>query len=228
MKHLLKLVAISALITFGMQTNAQVKFGIKSGLNFTNIKKNYKDGFWEVKTKMRVTYHIGAVIDVALSDAFNLQTGLVLSSKGFNQDLEYYWGGGTEGYDRVIYNYLETPINLTYKIYDFQLYAGPYIAIGISGKNKWHFSQSNGEAYKDEDKIKPVFGELSNRNTEYNALDFGLNFGVGYQIGSALINAGYSIGLGNISPINTEYSETKNDFKKSNRVISLSISYFFE
>ncbi|MDF1547736.1 MAG: porin family protein [Bacteroidales bacterium] len=231
MKYLLRTFAISALIALNIQTQAQVKLGVKAGLNINNISQNFKESDLEYKNKMSLGYNIGVTVDFGLIDALCLQSGLMLTSKGFSYDLEEEWGVGTEGYDRVIYNYLEVPVNFAYKINDFQIYAGPYLAIGIGGKNKWNVTY-DGASYADEYKYKPVFGEvgegyLDADDDAYSALDYGINFGAGYQIGPMLINAGYSLGLGNLTPAYKGYVSDRKDFKVSNRVISLSVSYFF-
>ncbi len=231
MKYLLRTFVISALIASSMQTQAQMKFGIKAGLNINNISQNFKESDWKFDTKMRLAYTVGAIVDFGLSDALSLQSGLMLSSKGFSYSLEDAWGEGYEGYDRAIFNYLEVPINFTYKKNDFQIYAGPYLGIGISGKNKWDVT-GDGESDADEYKIKPVFGEVGEGDIgedeeAFNALDYGLNFGVGYQVGPILINAGYSLGLGNLTPAYEGDDGDPKDYKISNRVITLSASYFF-
>lgn len=232
MKYLLKTFVISAFIAFSMQTQAQVKFGVKAGLNINNISQNFKESDLESATKMRLAYNIGTTVDFGLSDALSLKSGLMLTSKGFSFDLKEEWGKGAEGYDRVIFNYLEVPINFAYKINDFQIYAGPYLAIGIGGKEKWDVTTKDD---KDADKIKyiPVFGkvgegDLDENEGAYSALDYGLNLGVGYQVGPILINVGYSLGLGNLTPESKGYDYSRKDYKMSNRVISLSVSYFFE
>lgn len=231
MKYLLRTLVISALIAVSMQTEAQVKFGVKAGLNINNISQNYKDSDLEFDTKMLLAYNIGATVDFGLSDAFSLQTGLMLTSKGFSYDMEEMSGEEIEGYSRFILNYIEVPINAAYKFNGFQIYAGPYVAIGIGGKNKWDYTYA-GETNADESKLKPVFGEvgegdLGEDEGAFNALDYGLNFGVGYQVGPILINAGYSLGLGNINPGFEGDDGDIKDYKMSNRVINLSVSYFF-
>jgi len=237
MKYLLRTLVIITLITSSVQTQAQVKFGVKAGLNVNNISQNFKESDWELDTKMRIGYHIGATVNYGLSDAISLQSGLLLSSKGFSFDLEEGLDDDEtiEGYVRAIFNYLEIPINFAYKINDFQVYAGPYLAIGIGGKNKWDYTYKyDGDEYKDADeiKLKPVFGEvgegdLGEDEDAYSALDFGLNLGVGYQAGPVLISAGYSLGLGNLTPAYEGDDDDPKDYKFSNRVITLSVSYFF-
>ncbi len=186
---------------------------------------------------MKLAYHIGATVDYGFSDAISLQTGLLLSSKGYKYDLEQDLDDDetVEGYDKYTFNYLEIPIHVAYKINDnFQVFAGPYLAFGIGGKNKWDVTYKyDGDSDTDsvEIKYKAVFGEVKDEDLgededAYGALDFGFDFGIGYQTGPILINAGYSLGLGNLTADYGGDFDPK-DMKTSNRVITLSVSYFF-
>jgi hypothetical protein len=76
MKYLLQAFTISALIalmTLSVQTQTQVKFGVKAGLNANNISQNFKDSDDEADTKMRLVYNIGGTVDYSFSDAFSFQ-----------------------------------------------------------------------------------------------------------------------------------------------------------
>jgi|TARA_B110000259_G_C13802917_1_gene317463 hypothetical protein len=53
---------------------------------------------------------------------------------------------------------LEIPINAAYKINDFQIFAGPYIAFGLGGKNKEEIKY-DGESEEYKTKFKPKFGK---------------------------------------------------------------------
>ncbi len=238
MKKIIRTFVIIGLITFSLQSQAQVKFGVKAGLNVNSTSQNFKDSDWEFDTKMRLAYHIGATVDYGLTDILSVQTGLLLSSKGYSYDLEQDLDADEtiEGYDRYIFNYLEIPISVAYKINDnFQVFAGPYLAVGISGKNKWDATYTwDGEENSDngDSKLKPIFGEvgegdLGDDEDAYSALDYGFNLGVGYQTGPILINLGYSLGLGNLTPGYEGSDGDPKDYKMSNNVISLSVSYFF-
>ena len=83
---------------------------------------------------------------------------------------------------------MEIPINAAYKINDFQIFAGPYIAFGLGGENKEEIKY-DGESEEYKTKFKPKFGKLSEDDFEeesdedydyFKAFDFGLNLGVGY------------------------------------------------
>jgi hypothetical protein len=236
------------LVTFAFSTSAQVNFGIKVGGNLSNIKHDYKDSDYEYATKMKVGFHIGLTSDIPINDMFSFQPGLLFTTKGWSYDLDELFdefdpvrsvsadGLEIDGYARTSLNYLELPLNVAFKANALQIYAGPYLGIGIGGKHKNDYTVSfmgDSETFKDDYKLKSVFGEVKEGDLEddedaFTALDFGLNFGVGYTVGPVLIQAGYSLGLGNINPKYEGMSDTdRSDYKDLNRVITLSVSYFF-
>jgi len=238
MKHVFRLCIVTIIVAFALQAQAQVKLGIKAGLNADNISQNYKDSDMETLTNMRLAYHIGALVAYGFNDILSLHTGVLFISKGYSWDLQEDFGNEAlvDGYYRVSFNYLEIPFNFVCKLSVFQVYVGPYCAIGIGGKEKWDYTASwtdgglGDDATGDFD-LKPVFGEINDDDLEngdgpYRALDYGVNLGIGYQLGPVLVNAGYSLGLGNIVP-NYE-SEDAKDYKTSNRVITISVSYFLK
>jgi len=237
MKKLLSGIAAVLFVFSASQSMAQARIGLKAGLNASNMMYNYEDSDLEPDSKMKLGFHIGAIVDLEVSDALGIQTGLMFNQKGVSYDLEESLGSGqsVEGYDRTTLNYLEIPIMAAVKLESFQLYAGPYLAYGIGGKNSYDFTISTQGASdvteKDDIKLKGKMGEVDPADLEtdegaFNALDYGINAGVGFQTGPILINAGYSMGFGNVSP---EYKGGFDpaDFKASNSVVSLSVSFFF-
>ena len=230
MKNFIKTTLIICLLTLNITTQAQIKFAVKTGLNINNIVQELENGE-EFKTKIKLAYHLGATVSYTINKKMSIQHGLQFSSKGFSNDLEQYEQEGVsiDGYNTQSYYYLEIPIHLIYKLNrKIQVFAGPYFALGIGGKQKWDYtisSTSDSENYKDEKLNKPIFtndymSNLENGENPYSALDFGLNFGLGYQAKYVLINIGYSHGLGNLSLVDSD------TFKISNKVISISASYF--
>jgi len=237
MNKLIRLCFLVFLLFVSTHIFAQIKLGVKAGMNINDIHQNFKDSDDEIATKMRLGYNLGATVDFTLTRALSLQSGLFFTSKGCSTDLEDGLGTGEsiDGYVRTEINYLEIPINFVYKISKFQVHAGPYVAVGIGGKVKYDYTYKDDDGYKEIEKynikIKPFFGkvgkdDLDSEEGAYSALDYGLNFGVGYQIGPVLVNAGYSLGLGNINP-GYEGGSNRKDLKTSNRVIGLSASYYF-
>jgi hypothetical protein len=245
MKKLNLLFSLLILVAFTFSAKAQVEFGIKAGANFSNISMDFKDSDWEMATKIKPAFHFGVTADVPFSDNFSFQPGLLYSSKGFSYDMEEFietfFGdlpeeASIDGYARATYNYLEVPLNFAFKTNGLQIFAGPYVAMGLSGKQKYDLTVSYmgvSDSDTDEMKLKPVFGEvkegdLGEDEDAFSALDYGINAGVGYRVGPVLIQAGYSLGLGNMNPAYEGGSDSdRDDYKITNRVITLSASYYF-
>lgn len=240
MKKLFILLTVLGMTAFSFQGYSQTNFGIKAGLNINNINQDFEESVWEWDTKMKAGFHIGPTVDIALSDQLGLQTGLFYTSKGFSDDLDEKYDSDlvaeVYGYKRTRFNYFEIPVNFAFKIDEFQIFAGPYLAIGVGGKSAVNINvvYENGSTISIDgvaDYI-PVFGDidpadLDNDEIAFNALDFGLNFGLGYKVGPMLLNVGYSLGLGNITTGMKDSELDPADYKMSNRVIKVSVSFFF-
>lgn len=247
MKKLTKFFALIFLACLAFSASAQINYGIKVGGNLSDINQDYKDSDYEIPTKMKVGFHIGLTTDIPVNEMFSFQPGLLFTTKGCNYDLDELIEDedtpvkatsavDVDGYMRTSLNYIEIPLNFAFKANDLQIFAGPYLALGIGGKHKADFTYTimgYEESEKYEVKLKPAFGEvkpddLGEDESAFTALDYGLNFGVGYMLGPILILGGYSLGLGNITPKYEGASDTyRSDYKESNRVITLSVSYFF-
>ena len=232
MKNLIGSFLILFILTIGtQQAFSQMKFGVKGGANFATVMQKFDDSDFEETTKMRVLYSLGAVVDFSLADAISVQPGLLFSAKGYSVDVKEDYEA--DGYDRFTASYLEIPVNIVYKMKAFQIYAGPYVGIGIFGKNKWDLDWGGGITESGETDIKFVGKEVSPEDfmdedaISVKRLDYGVNFGLGYEVGPIVVNAGYSMGLANLTPDITDVEFNPDDYKVSHRVISLSVSYFF-
>lgn len=75
-----------AVIGFSISSNAQdIKLGFKGGVNFATLSGNGYNGL-----DARTGYHIGAVLQVGLSDMFAIQPELIYSAQGVkNVDVDY-------------------------------------------------------------------------------------------------------------------------------------------
>lgn len=244
MRKITKAITIGILLClFSLPGLGQVEWGIRGGMNLNNIRQDFKDGI-EAETQMLFSYHAGVVMNYEFNDAWSLQPSLLYVRKGFSIDLEEtledFLGNfgevkSVEGYDRVIFNYLEMPVNFAYRFRNFQVYAGPYIATGIGGTSKWDYSfEFDGEKTKDKDKmkIKPSLKKIDYDEMEldedvFYAIDFGVNLGVGYNFRKLTIATGYSNGFGNLIPEVKGASDFRKDNKEFNRNVNLSLTYFF-
>jgi hypothetical protein len=205
--------------------NHPIRFGIKAGPSFSNLKVENAGG--NVYDKQPIaTGHVAAYVDIPLLPAFSIQTGLQLGMKGARFTVgDNSTGTYTEVNTRPVY--LEIPLNAVVKLpignkLNVNLGAGPYIAAGVGGKNKLE-GKLLGVSYSDD---KSIHYNSDNNSSSYNSdlkrFDAGLNFLAGVEISHFTLNANYGHGLSNIKS-----GSDNNNMKFSNRVVSISFGVLF-
>jgi hypothetical protein len=186
-----------------------IKFGVTAGFNLSNFSGDVEN------TKLKAGFQVGVVADYALTKSFSITPELLFTQRG--SKAEATEGGLTATYTETL-NYLQLPINALYKfnIADdakFLVFAGPYFGYGLSGTAKYKLS-GGGESESESEDIK--FGSDEDK---YNAFDFGLNAGIGYQYNKFFIKAQYNLGLGNL------FNDSDDSLKNTN--IGISVGYLF-
>lgn len=118
--------------------------------------------------------------------------------------------------DIVTYNYLEVPLNFVYrtqKEQGFFIGAGPSVAFGLSGKEKYSDFQNSADS-----KVKFGSGD-----DEVKSIEFGVNALAGYKFGNGfLFSANYNLGLSNIQNGSSDEMGTV-----KNRYFAFKIGYSF-
>ena len=193
MKKLFFTIALIAIAIVSM--NAQT-FGVKAGVNFANVDTNDETS-WDSKTGI----NLGFFVEFELSKKFMFQPELLFSTQGAK--LEEF---GAELKAQI--NYINLPLMLKFKAADkLYLEAGPQIGFLTTAKTEMSF---DGETEEDDFK------------DETKSIDFGLNFGLSFDVMDNLSLGGrYSIGLINIIDEQEEDEEVKNS------VFSIAIAYKF-
>jgi len=170
MKKIFLLVAGIALFN---AVSAQVKYGVKAGLNVANMTGDAGD------TKMKPGLQGGVFAKVGITDALSIQPEVVFSAQGskmkFNQE-------GISYDVKTNLSYINVPVLLQYNTPGgFFAETGPQFGFLMSAKGK-----SDGEKEDIKDSFK--------------SLDLGWSFGVGFLTKSNVgVNARYNLGLGNIA-----------------------------
>ena len=225
MKNLVKLFLIVIAIMMATDKFFSQEFGIKAGFNSSNMHIVYDDMI-SIDANMKTGFHIGATAEFPLTEIFSLETGLLLSTKGFI--LKQLFTEEVDGY-----NY-ESKVNLSPLYLDIPITAkasfdtgggtkiyfvfGPYVGIGLSGtiKGEEIISFKDGVTTSYENDIE--WG--SDIDSDFKRMDFGLIMGAGVELNSIQIGLNYSLGLPNILPKN-------NIVKFRNRVLGISVGYKF-
>ncbi len=185
-------------ILFCVQTNAQSskrEEGIVLGVKGGLNMSNFMG---DVEDQgMRTSIHLGLLAEIIVSDNFSVQPELLYSGQGST------YTGSAPGFARTKLDYLTVPVLGKFGLTDkLSFEAGPQLGFLVSAKRKTNTSN---------DKIEGV-----------KTLDFGLNAGLEYELGSGVIFQGrYNLGL-------TDTGLTGDSNKRaSNSVIQFSIGYLF-
>lgn len=244
MKVISKLIATIVLLLCVFNTSAQIDFGLKAGVNWSTTIQKYAESDLESNFQYKPGFCVGVISNYKFSDKISVQTGVVFTSKGNKID-EYSTTNVDEHevniHHKVIntYNYIEIPLDLVYNHKSYQFYIGSYFAFGLDGTASGEVKYKYFDGTEFVDKIhgsykaflrKVDLTELDVNDAAFYGMDIGLKIGLGIKLmnDAAVINAEYSMGLSNV---NAKYdrptSVTRADNKDSNRVVTLSFTYFF-
>lgn len=192
-----KFLMTAVLGMFALAGFSQVKWDARLGVNFSNLTG---DG----DTKALTGFTLGVGMDYGFSENWSLQSGLMISSKGWKYKEE-----GEKMTFRPIY--LDIPILAAYKfnISDntkFVINAGPYLAFGLGGKAK----------YGDVD-----YKLFKSDEGDWKRFDLGIQYGIGLELSEHyLINLTGQNGF--ICPWDVDEGD-----KPKNMTFSIGVGYRF-
>lgn len=143
-----KKIALLSVLFFGtFVAQAQLRYGIRAGLNFATLRGPYEQNSAgeDLERFENVTgFHIGIGFAYPFTDEFGLRTEFMYSKKGLRYTYEgetyrnfNYPGGSTltlgEGRRLININhsYIDIPITAYYRLKDFELSAGVYAALQV-------------------------------------------------------------------------------------------------
>ena len=169
MKKILMTVAFAALAIAG--ANAQVKFGVRAGLNHTDQAAKEYD--IKQETVPRISFHVGALVEYAFNDVVLMDAGLTYSNQGYKTKI---------GDGKVIDHTLNLPIWFKYDFAGFRPKAGIYAGYILSQQLK-----GNGNS-------RTVDSD------SYNHFDYGIGLGAEYNLpnNGLFFEASYNSGLANL------------------------------
>lgn len=207
MKIFNSILTLSFILIFGISTSAQISIGVRAGVNIAN--QTIEQSGLSVEPDALLGLHLGALVNIGITDDFSVQPELTFIQKGnkFDFDLGTLGGGVVE--TKTTYNYLEIPILAKYgfggeKIGGFIL-AGPSIAFGLSGS-----SSTDGDSI-----------DLDWEEDGVTRSDFGIQFGAGINFSQLFVDVRYGLGL-------TDLNDTDDDtFSVKNNGLNIGIGYLF-
>jgi len=217
MRKLITLLVVFFVVSFATEVIAQT-IRARAGLNLSKMLVKNDDDTWsdDEEYKMLPGFHLGATAEFPINDMFSFETGLLFSTKGIKAKDE---DGDYEYVNKLSLSYLEIPLTgkAAFDIGGAKIYGvfGPYVGIGLFGKYKWEETY-NGDTDKDDENVD--WGSDEDKD-DYKRLDFGLSIGAGVEIDALQIGINYGLGLANVSP----YSD--NGYREKHRVFGITVGY---
>jgi len=219
MRNLIRICIVLFLISMASESYAQT-FGVRGGLNFSNMLMKDNDGKYSEDFKMKFGFHVGGTAELPINDMFSVEGDLLLSTKGTRlKEEETMMGESVEYKAKLNLYYIDVPITAKayFDVGDVKIYgaAGPYFGVGLAGKTKTEVTH-DGETDKDDEKV--CWGSDEDED-DFKRFDFGLTFGAGVTIDAVDVGISYALGLANMSP----YKD--NGTKVNNRVLGITCGY---
>ena len=206
-KNILSLAVLVAALCFAMPSQAQVKFGVKAGLNVDNI--NLKDSYGTLKAKNRTGFFAGVTADVTVPLA---GLGADIALLYDNKVIGIEDGMGNEANKTL--HYIDMPINAKYTV-GFSSLASVYVATGPQ------FSWNIGDRHWTPQYIT--------QDWEIKKSEFSWNIGCGVTALSHLrVGYNYNIAIGKTAEfdlLTTGVAGAKGKLKNNTHQISL--TYLF-
>jgi hypothetical protein len=213
-----------------LKSNAQKSRAIlRGGLNLANVSITENGRIDDAKTL--ASFQSGIIGDINLAEFISLQPGLLVTGKGSKTQS----GDPSDAnYFKATSNpiYIEVPLNLVLKapIGDdtkFFVGAGPYLAVGVAGKNKTE-GKIFGAGFNSEKNIEWSNDDPTTLDYEEGAgfgimkrFDYGLNGTAGIETKNVVLSANYGLGLAKLQ----SGSNSSEDDKNKHRVLSFTIGF---
>jgi hypothetical protein len=225
----MKKLLITAFV-FAMLTNAKAQLYIQGGVNFANITKT-STGQTE-DNNILTTFNAGLLGRFGLSKVIDLESGVLFTGRGSKAETYFTSGSTTDNYIKTKFNpyYIEVPLNLVVRVpvkgtKGLFFHAGPYAAIGITGKSTSDskFGVLSGHSERDIEFANDDPFTSQQDDASYYKLkrfDFGANVGGGFDLGKLLLKVNYGYGF---TKINSTESNNSADDKNKYRTISFSL-----
>jgi hypothetical protein len=171
------LIVLLGLIANLAVAQSTARVGIKGGFNVSNLYVDDVDD-----ENPRIGFHAGVYGQIFSSDVFAIQPEILFSTKGSRGEYSEGFGPFTaDGDIKFNLNYLELPVLAVFKLGDAaEIHVGPYFSYLLS-------------ANVDVDGDIDGYEDLERDN--FNAWDYGIAAGVGFNLGNAQIGARYNYGL---------------------------------
>jgi hypothetical protein len=225
-KFILLILPLFILLSANSQKSSAI---LRGGLNLANVSITENGRIDDAKTI--TSFQVGIIGDFNLSDFIALQPGLLVTGKGSKTQSG---DPADANYFKATSNpiYIEVPLNLVFKAplgsdTKFFAGAGPYLAVGIAGKNKTEgrifgasFSSEKNIEWSDDDPTTLDYDEGAGFGI-LKRFDYGLNGTAGIETKTIVLSANYGLGL---AKLQSGSNSSENDINK-HRVLSFALGF---
>ncbi|MDR3351319.1 MAG: PorT family protein [Prevotellaceae bacterium] len=213
-----KIIVILAALSIALSANAQVKFGVKAGLNVSQLGPGATEAGGEKheieSSGMLIGFHAGGFVNFSFSPVIGLQPEVVFSLQGEKEE-------GEEGDLKTKLGYINVPILLDIKpVPNFSILVGPQVGINVTKKMSREGISISGSDLDD---------VLEEGGMKINTLDIAAVLGVQYTLFDHLtIGARYNFGINPALGLTKEAKDAGLSISGGgNRVIQVSVGWAF-
>ncbi|MET1057874.1 MAG: porin family protein [Pedobacter sp.] len=195
------ILAIGLFVATAASAQDRIKFGIKGGLNYSDIiERNGNNNF---DTEAKAGFNAGVTLEIPLIAGLQFTPEVLYAQKGYKNTYSY-------GTFKQTTNFIDVPILFAFRLgSSFNIVAGPQVSFLLSTKNK--FENGFGtveETYVEDDSdrfkkslVGGVIGFRYDVNDKFDiharyAIDFQKNNEDGTQYTPEYRNQVYSVGVG--------------------------------
>lgn len=211
MKNSRKIILASLVLTFMGYTNSNAqsnvtKFGVKGGVNFSNLYTDNADD-----ENVLTGFNIGLYAKVPVTNSISIQPEVYYTGKGAEVVYNNVFASGTAKFKL---NYIEVPVMLVANVTkNFNVQVGPYAGYLISGK-----TTNESGTYNFQDNIN---------TDDFNKIDAGVAAGLGFDLETVSFGVRYNYGLTKVGK-ERNYSGTNYTFPDGkNSVLSFYGAFSF-
>ncbi|GAB3882871.1 porin family protein [Spirosoma agri] len=194
MKNLIKSVLVASALVLGNEAYAQVRLGIKAGINASTIHIPALES--GVSVEPQVAFQGGVLLDMPMTKSFSLQPALLISTKGSKVN-SLLIDGNSGSVISPINNsiklvYAEIPVLALFRgriSQSIRFYGGvgPYVGIGLGGRLSSSYAPI---AERD-----VVFGSGDIGNNSFRRVDYGASAAAGIELKRLSVGVNYNYGL---------------------------------